>query len=117
MSYPFDDPVAIICNEEGKLNGLDLNRALRNEDGVIYDIVAGTFLAVGLGEEDFASLDDEHIQQFSRRFKTPEMFVAFNGKIMVLPMGEDTFRKQKRRNERGRENTVLRAQMVERNQY
>lgn len=88
--YPFDEPVAIICNEEGKLNGLDLNRALRDEDGVIYDIVAGTFLVVGLGEEDFTSLDDEQIKQFEERFKTPEMFVAFNNKIMVLPMKEHT---------------------------
>ena len=31
--YPFEDPVAIICNEEGKLEGLPLNRALRDEDG------------------------------------------------------------------------------------
>ena len=29
--YPFEDPVAIICNEEGKLEGLPLNRALRDE--------------------------------------------------------------------------------------
>ena len=26
--YPFEEPVALICNEEGKLNGLPLNRAL-----------------------------------------------------------------------------------------
>lgn len=87
--YPFDDPVAIICNEEGKLNGLDLNRALRDEDGVIYDIVAGTFLVVGLSEDDFTSLDDEQIKQFEERFRTPEMFVGINDKIMVLPMEED----------------------------
>ena len=31
--YPLEDPVAIICNEEGKLEGLPLNRALRDEDG------------------------------------------------------------------------------------
>ena len=41
--YPFDDPVALICNEEAKLEGLPLNRALRDEDGNIYDIIAGTF--------------------------------------------------------------------------
>ena len=29
--YPFADPVAIICNDEGKLMGLPLNRALRDE--------------------------------------------------------------------------------------
>ena len=44
--YPYEDPVALIVNEEGKLNGLPLNRALRDEDNDIYDIVAGTFLVV-----------------------------------------------------------------------
>ena len=55
--YPFADPVAIICNDDGKLMGLPLNRALRDENGQMYDAVAGDFLVVGLGEEDFASLD------------------------------------------------------------
>ena len=31
---------ALICNEEGKLLGLPLNRALRNENGEIYDAIA-----------------------------------------------------------------------------
>ena len=30
--YPFEEPVALICNEEGKLLGLPLNRALRDDD-------------------------------------------------------------------------------------
>ena len=56
-SYPFaDDPVAIVYNDEGKLMGLPLNRALWDEDGLMYDVIAGTFLVVGLGEEDFVSL-------------------------------------------------------------
>ena len=55
-SYPFEDPVAIVYNDDGKLMGLPLNRALRDESGETYDVVAGTFLVVGLGEEDFASL-------------------------------------------------------------
>jgi len=41
--YPFEDPVALICNEEGKILDLPFNRALRDEDGDIYDIVSGTF--------------------------------------------------------------------------
>ena len=45
-----------VWNDEGKLIGLDLNRSLRDEHGEIYDIVAGTFLVVGLGPESFASL-------------------------------------------------------------
>ena len=58
-SYPFADPVAIVYNDDGKLMGLPLNRALRDEDGQMYDAVAGDFLVVGLGEEDFASLTPE----------------------------------------------------------
>ena len=42
--YPYEEPVALVCNEEGKLEGLPLNRALRDEDGDIYDVVAGTFM-------------------------------------------------------------------------
>ena len=41
--YPYDDPVALICGEEAKLEGKPLNRALRDGDGDIYDIVAGKF--------------------------------------------------------------------------
>ena len=56
-SYPFaDDPVAIVYNDNSKLMGLPLNRALWDENGLMYDVIAGTFLVVGLGEEDFASL-------------------------------------------------------------
>ena len=38
---------ALICNEEGKLLGLPLNRALRDEEGEIYDIIVGTFFICG----------------------------------------------------------------------
>ena len=31
--YPYDDPVALICGEEAKLEGKPLNRALRDGDG------------------------------------------------------------------------------------
>ena len=37
--FPFDDPVALICNDEGKLTGLPLNRALYDDEGHLYDIV------------------------------------------------------------------------------
>ena len=50
-SYPFEDPVAIVYNDDGKLMGLPLNRALWDEDGLMYDVIAGTFLVVGLGED------------------------------------------------------------------
>lgn len=84
--YPFDDPVAIICNEEGKINGLELNRALRDECGNVYDILAGTFLIVGLGEEDFASLSIEYQEKYRKLFESPEIFLAVGGEILAIPV-------------------------------
>lgn len=84
--YPYEEPVAIVCNEEGKLEGLPLNRALRDEDGDIYDIVAGTFMVVGLTEDSFGSLSDQLAEQFMDKFKTPEQFVHVGEKIVAIPM-------------------------------
>lgn len=86
--YPFDDPVALICNEEGKLMGLPLNRALRDDKGQIYDVVAGTFLLTGLSEDNFASLSPELVAKYEKRFMYPEMFIPFGGKLSVVPIRE-----------------------------
>ncbi len=66
--YPFDDPVALVCNEEGKLNDLPSNRLLCDKSGRVYDIICGTFFLVGLGAEDFISLTDTEIEKYSRYF-------------------------------------------------
>ena len=85
-SYPFDDPVGLVLNDEGKLIGLDLNRSLRDEHGEIYDIVVGTFLVVGLGPESFASLPPDMIQKYTEQFKRPELFASINGQIVSVPV-------------------------------
>ena len=41
--YPWEDPVALICNDEGKLLRLPLNRALED-----YDMIAGNFFICGV---------------------------------------------------------------------
>ena len=45
-SYPFEDPVAIVYNDDGKLMGLPLNRALRDESGEAYEVKHGKFTSV-----------------------------------------------------------------------
>lgn len=85
-SYPFSDPVGLVCNDEGKLISLELNRGLRDEEGNLYDIMAGTFLVVGLGEEDFTSLPPELAQKYMEHFKQPEQFINLNGQIIALPV-------------------------------
>ena len=87
--YPFPEPVAIVCRETGKLDGCPLNRALRDEDGAIYDIIAGTFLVVGLTEEDFGSLSPELVQAFTQRFQNPETFAMVNGELLAFPLEDE----------------------------
>ena len=89
-SYPFaDDPVAIVYNDDAKLIGLPLNRSLRDENGEMYDAVAGTFLVVGLGEEDFASLTPELAQKYEQLFHQPEAFLKLGNRLLVLPVPDE----------------------------
>ena len=91
--YPYEDPVALIVNEEGKLNGLPLNRALRDEDNDIYDIVAGPFLVVGLGESNFTSLAPALMEKYKKFFHCPEAFIKMCERLTVIPMPEPQARK------------------------
>ena len=84
--YPFDDPVALIVNEEGKLENLPLNRGLYNDEGRLYDITAGTMLVVGLGEENFASLSPELLEKYAVLYQQPEMFIRINKEMRVFPI-------------------------------
>ena len=88
--YPFDDPVAMICNDEGKLLGLPLNRALYDNTGQIYDIIDGTFfLCRAPGDsEDFTSLTEEQLQRYQERFAEPEQFLRINGQLLVIRNGK-----------------------------
>lgn len=85
--YPFDEPVALICNEEGKLLNLPLNRALRDDEGNVYDIISGTFFvcAAAPDSDRFADLTDQEVKTYMERFAMPEMFLNVGGDLFVLP--------------------------------
>ena len=91
-TYPFDDPVAIVYNDDGKLMGLPLNRALRDEHGEAYDVVAGTFLVVGLDEEDFGSLSPDLAEKFEEKFHQPESFIPLGRRMLVVPVPDEAVR-------------------------
>lgn len=84
--YPFEEQVALVCNEDGKLLGMTLNRALRDENGEIYDILAGKFFVCGLGEDDFTSLTPELADKFKDKFAQPEIFVKLGSRIIAVPI-------------------------------
>ena len=91
-TYPFEDRVAVVLNDEGKLNGLMPNRGLYDCDGNLYDIVAGTFLVVGLGEESFCSLNEEMAAKYLEKYKFPEMVVCINGQLGMFQIPEEWIR-------------------------
>ncbi len=55
---PFEDDVALICNDEGKMIGMPLNRAIRDEDGQVVDVIAGPFFIAHapIERENFLSM-------------------------------------------------------------
>ena len=81
--------MAIVCNDEGKLLGLPMNRALRDEHGQTYDVLTGNFLVVGLGKEDFASLSPELAQKYEQHFHQPETFIRLGGHLVILPTPDE----------------------------
>ena len=89
--YPFDDPVALVYNDEGKLMNLPANRGLRDKDGQIYDIIFGTFFLCGVPADcdHFTSLTPEQIKTYQEKFYTPEMFWDMDGRIVRLPLKVD----------------------------
>lgn len=68
--YPWREEVALVCNEEGKINGLALNRPLYDDRGQLVDIIAGTFFicSAPIDSESFQSLTDAQIERYSRLF-------------------------------------------------
>ena len=82
--YPFDDPVALICNEEGKFEGLPWNRVLYDGAGYPYDVIAGTFLITGLWAFDLEDLSDELAEKYAEVFKKTNEIVVLGGRIYEM---------------------------------
>ena len=58
-----DDNICLVCNEEGKLFGMDLNRVVGN------DIIAGNFFISRFNETgDLVSLTSEQIEKYKEKY-------------------------------------------------
>ena len=80
--YPFEEPVALVCNDEAKLLNMESNRML-NEIG---DIIFGTFFLCGapLNSESFGSLSEKQLRHYSERFKSIELIVPIGDAVFVM---------------------------------
>lgn len=73
--YPYEEPVAVVCNEEGLLQGLRFNRSVEGGYGGVF----GTFFVCGLGEDDFCSLTPEQVSRYKEKFRCAELLVGVSG--------------------------------------
>ena len=82
--YYYDD-VCLVCNEEGKINGLPLSRAVHDDNGKIVEIMAGTFFICGNGKENFTSLSPGQVEKYMKMFRQPEDFFKVGNTIISVP--------------------------------
>ena len=88
---PWEDEVALICNEEGKMTGLPLNRGIKDYEGRLQDIIAGDFFIcyAPIESERFLSLPPELEEKYKEKFDLPEMFMMDNGEIETIKYDPD----------------------------
>ena len=76
----------IVCNEEGKMMGLPLNRAVKDEDGRVMDIICGDFFICysPIESEEFLSLPPEMEKKYKEKFAWPETFMQTENGIRAV---------------------------------
>ena len=81
---PKDDSVVLICNEEGKINGMKPNRDIG------HDIIFGPFLIVGNDYENggYKSLTSEQILNYKIRFDKHSIVQTENRVLGILLNGK-----------------------------
>ena len=82
--FPFNDKVAILCNEDAKYLRLPFNRCLINAAGEIYDILLGTFLIVGVSGTNFISLSPALKEKYEAQYHTPEVFKNTKDGLLIV---------------------------------
>lgn len=81
-----EEDIYLVCNEEGKINGMQPNRALYDGDGELCDVVFGPFFICDGKGSSFASLTEEQLTKYMDRFRCPERFFVRDGNVLVIPM-------------------------------
>ena len=79
--YPWDDPVALVCDEEGLYKDIAWNRYIR--EGLF---IKGTFFICGIGKENFEDISDELAKKYSQLLYWPQMFIRTPDGTSVITM-------------------------------
>ena len=98
--YSETDPryenVILVCNKEGKLMQLPLNRAIVDEDGRVMDVIRGPFFLcyAPVESERFLSIPPDLEEEFLRKYELPEKFYRSENGIEVTKIDRRAHEKE-----------------------
>ena len=81
ITYPWRDPVALVCDEEGMLKQLPFNRLVAPQSAIF-----GTFFLCGIDGEDLTDMPEELADKYMRLLYDPQMLIRTNAGYAVLPI-------------------------------
>ena len=81
ITYPWREPIALVCVEEGMLKQLPFNRLVAPQNAIF-----GTFFLCGIGEEDLTDLPEELADKYMRLLYDPQILIRTNAGYAVLPI-------------------------------
>ena len=84
-----DSPAVLVCNEEGKLDGLPRNRYLPD----INDILHGSFFVCDGSGENLQSLSDGDMEKYAEILHSPEFFWRQFGTLFIYKCTPNEYQK------------------------
>ena len=77
--YPFEEPVAVVANDESILLGMEFNRSMEGGYGGVF----GPFFVCGLNEDSFCSLTPEQMERYKKEFHHAEILLGAQGNDLI----------------------------------
>jgi len=81
--YPWNEPVALVCDDEGLLKNYPFNRMIGSCNAIM-----GTFFICGISDEDFSDLSDELMVRFEKELYYPQTLLKTPLGYIILPLDE-----------------------------
>lgn len=112
-----DDGVLLVCNDEGKINGSPLNRAIYDEtEKEMVEIIAGDCFICGTKGENFCSLSPEMTEKYMEKFKYPDIFFRAGKDIKAIPYNPENNRRKLNPEHTSLEDKIKSAEKIAENQ-
>lgn len=78
-SYPFEERVGIVSNDESIFRGMEFNRSIEGGYGGIF----GPFFVCGLTEDSFCSLTPEQMERYKKKYHHAEILLGVKGNTPI----------------------------------